>query len=258
MKQVLVIANLFPPIGGGGVQRTLKFVKYLPGYGWHPFVITSKANNRRVIDHSLAAEIPEEVIVHRTNALGLPGVLPWRLRNIIARWMLFPDEHAGWIPFALKTGQNIFNNAPIQAVYSTSPPVSNHLIAKKLVETYSLPWIADFRDPYIGNIMPRFPTQYHRAAAERLERAIVQRSALVLTVGAPMQNMLQCRYTESPREKFISLPNGYDPDDFLNGLDVKLRTNSFNIVYTGTFYSSYITPDKFLSSLRNAIHIGDL
>jgi hypothetical protein len=87
MRRVLVIAYYFPPFGGAGVQRTLKFVKYLPEFGWQPVVLTVKEQVAHLRDPSLEEDIPSRTPIHRTLAVLPPPWLPWRLRNFVSRWL---------------------------------------------------------------------------------------------------------------------------------------------------------------------------
>ncbi|MBP8864209.1 MAG: glycosyl transferase family 1, partial [Anaerolineae bacterium] len=118
MRKVLVIAYYFPPQGGAGVQRTLKFVKYLPQFGWQPVILTAKPTGK-LQDASLLAEIPKDVAVYHTPILRLPTYLPWRLRQLITRWLLLVDEQLGWLPFAVPAGRRIINEQHIAALYTT-------------------------------------------------------------------------------------------------------------------------------------------
>jgi len=118
---VLMIAYYFPPMGGAGVQRTLKFARYLPEFGWQPHVITAQ-EKLNIQDSSLANEIPADLPITRTSILRLPRQLPWRLRNFISRWLLLVDEQIGWLPYAEKAGRRIISAGGIKAIYSTSAP----------------------------------------------------------------------------------------------------------------------------------------
>ena len=107
MKRVLVVAYQFPPVGGSGVQRTLKFVKYLPGTGWIPEVLTRDAGRMGQRDDTLLAEVPKDVPVMRTPARDLT-VLPWKFALVgkfIAWKLLIPDGEILWMRGAVKAAR---------------------------------------------------------------------------------------------------------------------------------------------------------
>ncbi len=127
MKKILIITNTFPPTGGTGVQRNLKFVKYLPQFHWQPFVLTIKSSYLLLKDNNLLNEIPKEAKIYRTNCLKPKQKhLSWvkinteekkennNFKNIlnsilkfIERELIIPDIWIGWLPFSLSTGRKI-------------------------------------------------------------------------------------------------------------------------------------------------------
>jgi hypothetical protein len=172
MKNVLFIAYLFPPRGGGGVQRTVKFVKYLPQFGWQPSVLTAPVRSG-IQDLSLAAEVPPRTAVVRVRGLVLSHRIPWRLRRWMTRWVFTVDEQIGWLPFAIRRGSDLLRSGSWHTLYSTSGPYTDHLVALGLKRRTKLAWVADFRDPWLGNFATSFATPLHRRLCEHLERKIV-------------------------------------------------------------------------------------
>ena len=253
MKRLLVIAYYFPPQGGAGVQRTLKFVKYLPEFGWLPTVLTVHPRYATVIDSTLEADIPEGVQIYRTSALVLPKQLPWRLRNFIGRWILVVDDQLGWSPYATALGRKLIISQAPDAIFSTSAPFTDHLIAMRLAGFGQIPWIADFRDPWIGNISLRFPTGLHAHLVRKLEGKIVSKANRLTVVNESMRQNLAKRYPGIATDKFVSIPNGYDPRDFNGVENVEIEPGKFIITYTGSFYTSSRTPDAFLLSLKHLL-----
>ena len=162
MRQVLFVTYYFPPLGGAGVQRALKFVKYLPQFGWKASVLTVRPPRGRLLDASLLEEIPASASVFRTAAPALPLWLPWRFRSLVARWLLPVDEQIGWLPLAARGGSQMLRATQFDLLLSSSAPYTSHLIAARLKDSAGLPWIADFRDPWIGNISSAYPTRLHQ------------------------------------------------------------------------------------------------
>ncbi len=250
MRTILTIAYIFPPLGGGGVQRTLKFVKYLTVFGWQPVVLTGPGVGKYPTDTSLFAELPQDLTIQRTYAWLLPGWLPWRLRKIFSRWLLLGDDLAGWYTDPVLKGTKLIKTMDIQALYTTSAPIASHAIGKALKQFSGLPWIADFRDPWIGNFSQDFATRWHEQAARRREKEIVKQADRVLVVSEPMRQAFLNRYPSLSPARFITLPNGFDPDDFRNLTLLPQRSPRFTIVYSGSFYGQQQTPRYFLEGLK--------
>ena len=252
-KQVLIVAYLFPPSGGAGVQRTTKFVKYLPEFGWQPVILTVKSGWYRLKDQTLNAEIPPDITTHRTSSLQLPLWFPWRVRNWVARWLLIVDEHLGWYPFAVRKARELIDKANITAIYTTSAPYTDHLIGYALKRRYRLPWIVDLRDPWIGNFSRHHPTRLHRRLDARLEALVIRNADQVLVTSPTTLRDMLGRYPDQVADKFTLLTNGYDQADFNDVVPISLPDDCFTILYSGSFYSRGLTPNNFLLGLTNAL-----
>jgi glycosyltransferase involved in cell wall biosynthesis len=253
MKQVLCIAYLFPPHGGGGVQRTVKFVKYLARYGWQPTILTAPAQGP-LLDPSLMADVPAQTPIMRVQGPMLPKSLPWRLRQWLTRWFLVIDEQVGWLPFAVRRGAALLRRESFQALYSTAGPYTDHLVALRLRRAGRVPWVADFRDPWLGNESASFPTPLHRSLNARLEGDVVMAADRVLVVSEPMRCQFLTRYPGLSPTRIVTLPNGFDPADF-EGVEPAARDSRFTLVYTGSFYGSR-SARHFLAALRQVLDAG--
>jgi glycosyltransferase involved in cell wall biosynthesis len=256
MQQVLVISYIFPPMGGVGVQRTLKFVKYLPQFGWEAHVLTVQPPKTGLRDESLLKEIPSTTSITHTAALLLPPQLPWRVRDFISRWLLTVDEQVGWLPFAVRAGERIIKENPVEVIYSTSAPYSSHLIARQLHQRTHIPWVADFRDPWIGNFNLRFPTPIHRKVVQRLERLVVRDADRIIVVSPPMGQSFCERIPGISAGKISWIPNGFDAQDFSAARPMKRDRDHFYLVYTGSFYARGVTANPILSAIQMALNKG--
>jgi glycosyltransferase involved in cell wall biosynthesis len=258
LPEVLMIAFYFPPMGGDGVQRTLKFVKYLPEYGWRPHVMTVKEIGG-LKDQSLVDEMPETFVIHRTPYFHLPTGFPWKLRSFISRWFLVVDEQIGWLPFATSAAKKVIAaSTDIRVLYSTSTPYTTHLIARRLHRHTHLPWVADFRDPWLGNPFISFPTALHEKFNHQLERSVFfEADRVILNTELSKEHYLQ-KYPTVSVEKLVSIPNGYDQND-MNGADQGSPTNPvFTIAHIGSLYQKARSGEFFLTAIHDAIRDGRL
>lgn len=173
-KKVLIITYYWPPASGPGVQRFLKISKYLNDFGWKPIILTVKNGSYPSFDPSLENEIPEWVEVHKTKTfepftiynrltgskgknlgtglIGLEGKQSFvkKLSIYIRANYFIPDARKGWYRYAVKEAKQLIQEKEIDAIITTGPPHSTHLIGKSLKEKFNLPWISDFRDPWVN------------------------------------------------------------------------------------------------------------
>ncbi|MFZ2098314.1 MAG: glycosyltransferase [Anaerolineales bacterium] len=254
---VLMITYYFPPMGGNGVQRTLKFVKYLMEFGWQSHILTVKETTS-LKDQTYMDELPGSLPIIRTPILSLPTRLPWKLRSFVSRWFLIIDEQIGWLPFGISAGLKIIKQGDIKVIYSTSTPYTTHLIAHSLHKLTQLPWVADFRDPWIDNPFIKFPTALHRRINERLEKNIFTTAErVILNTEVSRQHYID-KYFQLPVEKFITIPNGYDQVD-IECINKRNQINSsFTIVHLGSLYRKTRSSEFFLKALNEAIRDGRL
>jgi glycosyltransferase involved in cell wall biosynthesis len=253
MRKALLISYRFPPQGGGGVQRTLKFTKYLRDFGWEPVVQTARNPYWPLQDDSLVEDVPPGVRVYRTPSFeferleqriarlagqgtkrggggggggGEPsaasrgrsrgGVLN-AIRGAVHRRLLVPDAQIAWLPGALVHSMKIARREGIRLVYTTSPPNSVQILGGLVAKLLRRPWVADFRDPWTDG--PRRQQAYvGNGTRERLERAaerwIVHRADRVLVSAEPLRARFLAKYPSVAPEKIVVLTNGFDPSDF--------------------------------------------
>jgi glycosyltransferase involved in cell wall biosynthesis len=247
-----MVAYFFPPLGGAGVQRTLKFAKYLPDAGWDPTVITVNARDYWMADDSLAAELGERVRVVRTASVtglgmlkrmaprhaGRPGA-PRRsaagLRRLrtLASWFLVPDAYVGWIPYAEAAGKRLLREMPFDLIYTTSSPDSAHLVGRALAREFHLPWVADFRDPWTRRLSYRPPTRWHDARQRKLERAVLEEASQITVTAEATRDDFQARNPQITAGKVAVVTNGYDEDDFAPWADLHPAPDQMQILHAG-------------------------
>lgn len=229
MKRLLMIIPFFPPVAGGGVYRPLSFVRHLGRHGWETTVVTPREDAFWIVDDRLTSRVPETCDVIRTDAWSGQAVLS-RLRRArgqsrspqkrsfglfaVARKLgasfLLPDTYVGWRPFALKAARAALRGKPFDAIYSTSPPETSHLVGLKLHELTGLPWVADFRDPWMNLYLLKPPTPFHAMIHRRMEKRVCSRAHVVVTTRW-QEETLRKRY---PGLKSLTrITNGFEGDD---------------------------------------------
>ena len=234
MKRVLVLAYFFPPLGGGGCQRTLKLVRYLEPHGWASTVVTAREQDYWILDPTLLPEVPTTAEVIRVGGLTslrlvrllsktgarIERVQEGRDRESFRRlrraqsWLLIPDGYRPWAREARHAATRRIVAGGIDALWTTSSPESAHLAGLAIKRRFGIPWIADFRDPWVGRVTYDPPTRWHDARHKELERAVVAAADRVTLVSDEMTALYRRRYRDLPGERFLTLPNGYDPDDW--------------------------------------------
>ncbi|TVQ71201.1 MAG: glycosyl transferase family 1, partial [Balneolaceae bacterium] len=208
--RVLIITYYWPPSGGAGVQRFLKFVKYLPQYGVDPVVLTCANPTYPIQDATLVSDIPDGVPVHHARTIepfriygrvsgttpeeaASPATVLGSWDNSLqraARWLranLFvPDARVGWVPFVRLKARDLIARYHIETVVTTGPPHSTHFAGRWLKKKTGIRWVADFRDPWTdihyNRVLPR--TGFTRRRDLRMEMSILQQADEV-TVTAP-------------------------------------------------------------------------
>jgi len=247
MKKVLMIAYHYPPLGGGGVFRTLKFTKYLPQFGFQPYVLTVKNPMYVTKDRTLLREISPIVKVFRTFAFEHRVLRAPRLLNIDLKWFYMPDVNIGWLPFAVHQGQKIIEKQDIDTIYATALPFTSFLIGYLLKRKTGKPLVLDFRDPWTDNPFTDYPTKLHESIEKKMEETILTQADYVIVASDSLKNSLIKRYPFI-KSKIEVITNGFDSDDF-KGLKIYEQNDKFRITHTGSLYGVR-TARPFLLALK--------
>lgn len=291
MKRVLVITYYWPPSGGSGVQRWLKFAKYLPGNGWEPIVYTPLNPDVNAFDESLLKDVsPLLTVIKRrilepygfykilsgkkkgshieANTVGASdsGGFLRRLSLYVRGNFFVPDPRCWWIGPSVRFLKKWLRENSVDAIVSTGPPHSMHLIAKELHRSLGIPWIADFRDPwttlfYFKHLrLGAWALAKHKA----LEQSVLREATKVVVVSPAMRK----EFAElSQRSDIELITNGFDPDDcdpvgnaaLASAIErVKaLCFNKFVIVHTGLMPQD-ANPDLFWEALGEIVAANPL
>jgi len=277
MQKVLIVTYYWPPGSGAGVQRWLKFAKYLPQYGWEPVILTvdPKFATYPAIDESLNEDIPSELIVHKTSAVDyfrlynrdksrIPSAgfaqddeksLKGRISRFIRGNFFLPDPRRGWNKPAFKKACELIEKENITRVITTSPPHSTQLIGLKIKKRYrSVLWITDLRDPWTDiYYYDKFsPTFISRAVDRSYEKNVLQKADRIITVGSSLRNIFEAK-CPGIEKKTVIITNGYDAPDFAGSQPSDPEI--FTISYIGTLSDDY-PADTFLKVLGSFAETG--
>lgn len=268
-KNVLFITHAFAPGSSSAVFRPLKFVKFLPDFGWRPHVVTVK-KNMPPIDRSLMSDIPASVPVHevfsaepgnlramlnqkyKTKQIGkmrfflLRALL--KLYSVVYYRIVVVDWHDGWVPFGLIRALQIVKKGKIDVIFVDMEPPSSAVVGILLKRLTRKPLIIDYHDPWTTAVDASRQRGIRKRIAELLEGKIL---ASADTVTAGKKNIISeiaLKFSGVDRHRMHTIFSGYDPDDF-SGLERK-KDPKFVVTYTGKVTEKhYYSPESFLQAL---------
>ena len=284
MKRVLIIAYYWPPAGGSGVQRWVKFSKYLPSQGWQPVVYTPLNPEITSVDETLLADIPVEAEVIKTkivepysayrmimgskqstdmktlmaggktgatggevNPINNDGRLSLKKRvSLFIRGNFFiPDPRVWWVGSSVKFLKKYLREHPVDVIVTTGPPHSMHLIGRRLAKETGLPWIPDFRDPWTKIFY--YKHLHLTAWADRKHHRLELAVLDEATAVLTVTPAVQADYQARTKTPVEMITNGFDTDDFAAE---PRRHEGFNVVHTGLFAAAG-NPTVFWDLLAN-------
>jgi hypothetical protein len=262
MKKVLIFAYYWPPFASSGVQRWLKFVKYLRHFGWEPIVVTPREGNSPYLDATLSVDIPENLQVIKTETaepFGIYNLLQGKRKNEpiaqgmigirdsqnpykkLAKWVranfFIPDARVGWKDYAIEAGKSVIEKEKIDVIVTTGPPHSAHLIGLALKKQYGLPWVADLRDPwtniYYNKSLPR--TKWAAQKDKKLEdECVINANAITVTSKGTAAEF------SDRNSNIYTIYNGYDDSDL--SYEAPKPTEKFVLRHVGNFFPYLDSP----------------
>ena len=255
-----MVSYYFPPSGGPGVQRVLKFVRYLPDFGWQPTVLTVDPSfaSYPAQDASLMNDVPSTIEVIRTRSWDPYQLYAWMqgkpkeavvgvgfVRDesksplqAMARWLrgnvFLPDARRGWVRYAAKAALCALRRQPFDAILTSGPPHSTHLIAQRVRRRVSVPWVADMRDPWSDFLYSEEtnPSFIAKAIQARMERSVLSSADVVISVSDYVGKLLGRR---GQIKRYETIFNGFDPMDIPAVASAASPDGPFVIAYVGTF-----------------------
>ena len=265
MKTVLLIAFFYPPMTNIGAQRPYRIAKYLPACAWTPIVLTVKQARQTPLGISTVQTDYRDVVgllkraagfnatagLHEQLGLVVPKQFAYRgwkgkiirsAKDLIA----YPDEQKGWRSYAVRAAVELLRTTQVDAIVSTSAPVTCHLIAARLKRIVRIPWVADLRDLWTQN------HYYDKGAVikwceRRLERATLAGADALVTANPQVDELRQLHN----HQVIVWIPNGYDPCEFV-GARQRVQ-EKFTVTYSGTLYNGKRDPTVLFSAVRNLI-----
>lgn len=242
-RRLLALAYFFPPLAGGGVHRVLSFARHLPAHGWDVTVVCAGPEDYWVRDESLLAQVPAATEVIRVpggsalaSLLRVRGGASGTRRGgtfaglrALSDWWLLPDSYAGWAKRAARAAAQRLARGGVDVLLTTSPPDSVHLAGAPLARRFGLPWVADFRDPWIGLHFRTPPSGWHRARQAALERGVLAGADLVLAASRTHLDDLRAGGAARRAEH---LPNGFEP--MAGAAGPPADPDHFRVAFTGT------------------------
>jgi Glycosyl transferase 4-like domain/Glycosyl transferases group 1 len=285
-RRILIIAYHFPPDAAVGALRPLKFAKYLPLYGWEPYVLTVKPSYYQSLDQSRMDEVPSQSRVFRTAMLPHPNTVYKYLKEsyykVTGRKKEFsrkllespseghpnshrmlgstrkflgsllwipPDDVLGWLPIAVLKGIRLLRAHHITHIYTTNPPHTTHLVGLAIKTICNVKWVADFRDIWL------FEKPFQTRMAERLEhwmeRKVVENADAIALTTDRMADKFRQTYSAENATKFVTIYNGYDAEDFSSILPAA-APRKFTLTYIGSFYDER-TPEHLLIAVAELV-----
>src|SRR5690606_14505760 len=270
-KRVLIITYYWPPSAGSGVQRWLKFAKYLPEYGWEPVIFTPENPDFELKDESLFQEVSKDTEVLKfpiwepysifrsikATPVKDPGVILENTRKSItdklAIWMranlLVPDPRVFWVKPSVEFILSMIEKNNIKAVLTTGPPHSLRLIGRHVKRKTGLPWLAAFRDPWsTWECLHTLPMiKPGRNWHHQLELSVVKEADAVVAISPTFQPELE----RIGKRKVNLITNGFDSADLPDFLGRPPDTDAFHVVYTGII-DAIRNPIPFMEAFKNA------
>lgn len=254
MKKVLVITYYWPPAGGPGVQRWLKFVKYLPEFNIQPIVYCPENPSYPTLDSSLLQEVDSKITVlkhpikeplrflkllfkSKTNILSKGGIPDSKKQSIFERFLLYirgnffvPDARVFWVKPSVKYLSSYISKHQIDTIITTGPPHSVHLIGMQLKAKHKLRWFADFRDPWTDISYHKNLNLTHKAQQKhlKLERQVLNTSDHIIVTSSQTKKLLS-KITQQP---ISVITNGFD-DENVSSITLDSK---FSLTHIGSLF----------------------
>jgi glycosyltransferase involved in cell wall biosynthesis len=265
-RKVLMIAYYFPPMGLSGVQRTVKFAKYLSKYGWKPTVLTIEPAGYYAFDDTLLKEVEDAgVKIIRTRSYdvnsffkkkGIVKMPSERMRKVLQFFgdlLFLPDTKIGWKSHAVKAASELLKQERFDLIFATAPPQTDFLVGVALKKKFDIPLVVDYRDAWIDYPFKYFPTPLHRFWHKHLEKRVLKAADKVIVTHRRVKESILRRHRFVGYHEVIIVSQGFDSEDYPTIISEKrTRHVRMKIAHAGTFYADR-SPGVFLHAFANVI-----
>lgn len=262
MHKVLVIAYYFPPMGLSGVQRTLKFVKYLKNYGWEPTVVTTSDVAYFAHDDSLQQELDEtgvrvirvsgsdpNSLLSKKGTIKLPSEFVRKTFNRISQTFFIPDNKLSWSKTAYKKSIELLSSEHFDCLLISGPPFSQFDVFSEIKKTHNIPLILDYRDLWVDSYFSFYPTPFHRIAHKKKEYRALKAADIIIVTNRKLKEKLINNYKFLTFNDVTIVSHGYDQEDFDKFPPQPKPQNKMVLMYSGIFLV-YSTPEYFLKAFK--------
>jgi glycosyltransferase involved in cell wall biosynthesis len=250
-KTAVHLAYFFPPIGGAGAQRSLKFVRYLPMFGYRSVVVTGVGDTSgrwTPADETLSEEIDSSTDVRRVGGPEPAQATGWKGRA--QRWLAQPTEWSRWWISGVEAMANDLSD--VDVILASMSPYETAEAAVRLAQRLGKPWVAGLRDPWALDEMMVFPTAWHRRRELRRMRELLSSAAAIMMTTPESVVRLHETFPELRGTPIVSIPNGFDAADFEN--EVQPRDDGvFRIVHTGYLHTELGLRQHRTAALRRIL-----
>lgn len=260
MKRALFITLTAPPHRNVGTDRILRFIKHLQKFDWSGDILSADSRKIAMYDASTLKKIPKGTRIYHTRLLKIFLPVSAIMRILSKSWynymisaiFMVPDAFIGWVPFLLSKGKKLLldNRNSYDIMISSSPPHSMHLACLALKKKFAIPWIVDFRDPWVDHPSLQGLMNIHRKFHAFLEAVVVKNCDAVIANTEKNAGML-CKRYPAESKKITCINNGYDSDDF-GGIETKNDRNNMTFFYGGILYPQY-DPEPLFRGIAEAI-----
>jgi glycosyltransferase involved in cell wall biosynthesis len=281
--KILMICYAYPPMGMVGVIRPVKFAKYLPEFGWQPTVLTVEERAGKFPCKKEMGDLPDVTVIrtpyvdvidsfksklsffrgsNRAGEFSGGGESPspaidgngqakeaGALKRLIYEMLTIPDEQVGWCGPALAAARQLMRGEKFDAIYSTSPPETAHLIARTLKNEFGVPWVADLRDLWsLDHFRQRGKLKLF--ILDKMERQVFRDADALITVSERWRNEL-ARLHGSRKKPILCIPHGFDEDDYPTTPEESAEV--FRLIYTGTIDKEFQDPAVLLKAVASLL-----
>ncbi|UCH66329.1 MAG: glycosyltransferase, partial [Ignavibacterium sp.] len=262
MFKVLVVSYFFPPMGLSGVQRTLKFTKYLKNYNWEPTVITTRDVGYFAQDESLNNELNEaNVRVIRVGAKDPNSLLSKLAKKKLSREIFrksfsmlsqtfyIPDRKIYWAKKAFAKVEALLANEKFDAIFVTGPPFSSFHVFSQIKKKYRISLIIDYRELWFTSFFAFYPTPFHKSMHKKMEYNTLKAADRIIVTNRQIKESLLNTYQFLTFNDVVIITHGFDPDDFEKAIVIPKHNKRMILTYSGIFMV-YNTPEYFLRAFK--------